>query len=211
MTEDAIRQQYDQLAQVYDLRWQSYISKTLSFLKTWVDISPQDTVLDVGCGTGEFERLLLRENPYQQVTGVDISEKMLAIAQNKCSAYPQISFYTASASALPFTNKSFDVIVSASAFHFFDHPDTALQQMKRVLKPNGRLILLDWCRDYLSCKILDMILRLFDPAYKGCYSQDELHSLLKSAGFTVSGATKTRFDIVWGAMIVTAVIPHQEM
>jgi len=206
MTEDAVRKQYDQLAKVYDLRWQSYISKTLSFLKTWAEISPQDTVLDVACGTGEFERLLLSENPSQQVTGVDISSEMLAIAQNKCSAYPQISFYTASASALPFASNSFDVIVSASAFHFFDHPDTALQEMKRVLKPSGKLILLDWCRDYLSCKIFDIILRLFDQAYKGCYNQDELHSLLESAGFMVCRATKIRFDIVWGAMIATAVI-----
>jgi ubiquinone/menaquinone biosynthesis C-methylase UbiE len=59
MIETIVRKQYDQLAAVYDLRWKSYIANTLSFLKTWAEISPTDNILDVACGTGEFERLLL--------------------------------------------------------------------------------------------------------------------------------------------------------
>jgi ubiquinone/menaquinone biosynthesis C-methylase UbiE len=47
---------------------------TCSALKTWAEISPQARVLDVACGTGEFERLLLAENPSQSIIGVDISD-----------------------------------------------------------------------------------------------------------------------------------------
>lgn len=101
MSETIVRKQYDQLATVYDLRWKSYIDNTLSFLKTWAEISPTDTILDVACGTGEFEWLLLAEYSSQQIVGVDISDKMLAIAKKKCSAYPQVSFQIASASKLP--------------------------------------------------------------------------------------------------------------
>ncbi|QLE56817.1 class I SAM-dependent methyltransferase [Nostoc sp. TCL26-01] len=203
MAEARVRQQYDKLATIYDTRWQSYISNTLSFLKTWADISPQETVLDVACGTGEFERLILSENPLQQMVGVDISESMLAIAKQKCSSYPQLSFYNASAASLPFANDSFDVIVSASSFHYFDNPNTVLQEMRRVLKPNGRLIILDWCRDYLSCKLLDIILRIIDPAYKGCYNQNELHHLLTTADLSIRRSKRVRFGILWGLMIVT--------
>ena len=101
MIETIVREQYDQMSSVYDQRWRSYITDTLSFLKNWAQISPLDTVLDVACGTGEFELLLLSEHPTQQIVGIDISEKMLAIAKQKCSIYPQASFQTASALALP--------------------------------------------------------------------------------------------------------------
>ena len=80
MTETTVRKQYNQLAAVYDLRWRNYIINTLSFLKTWVEISPTDTVLDIACGTGEFERLLLTEYSCQQIVGIDISEEMLAMS-----------------------------------------------------------------------------------------------------------------------------------
>ncbi len=64
MTEEVIRQQYEQMAQHYDRRWSTYISKTLSFLDAWTAISPQAVVLDIGCGTGEFEKLVLNKLEY---------------------------------------------------------------------------------------------------------------------------------------------------
>ncbi|AFZ61220.1 class I SAM-dependent methyltransferase [Anabaena cylindrica FACHB-243] len=204
MSETIVRKQYDQLAVIYDLRWKSYIANTLSFLKTWAEISPTETILDVACGTGEFERLLLDECSLQQIVGVDISDKMLAIAKQKCRAYPQVSFQIASASNLPFDNDSFDVIVSANSFHYFDDPLAALKEMRRVLKPDGKVIILDWCRDYLVCKICDIILKVFDPAHKQCYTQNEFHCLLEDADFAIYRATKIRLGVFWGLMVATA-------
>ncbi|OWY65166.1 methyltransferase type 11 [cyanobacterium TDX16] len=178
MTKTTVREQYDQLAAVYDQRWNSYIFNTSSFLKTWTQISPQTAVLDVGCGTGEFERLVLAEHPMQNMVGIDISEKMLAIVRQKLHAYPSVSFHTAPALALPFANNSFDAIVSASSFHYFDAPLAALAEMKRVLKPDGTLVILDWCKDYLLCRLCDLVLKVIDPAYQQCYTQAEFHQLL---------------------------------
>ncbi|RCJ16096.1 methyltransferase type 11 [Nostoc sp. ATCC 43529] len=210
MIETTVRKEYDRLASVYDRRWKKYISNTLSFLKTWAEISPLDTVLDVACGTGEFENLLLTENSTLKIVGVDISEEMLAIAQEKCKIYPQVSFHTASASALPFADNSFDVIVSASSFHYFNDPLAALIEMKRVLKPNGKVVILDWCKDYLFCKILDIILKIFDPAHQQCYTQEEFHRFLSSTNFVVSRATKVRFGLFWGLMVATAQVGGQD-
>lgn len=204
MTETTVRKQYDQMAAVYDQRWSNYIINTLSFLKTWANISPEASVLDVGCGTGEFERLVLADHPMQKITGIDISEKMLAIAKQKCHAYPNVSFQIARASALPFASDSFDVVVSANSFHYFDNPNTALGEMRRVLKPDGIVVILDWCRDYLLCQICDILLKLFDPAYKQCYNQKEFHSLLTSADFDVRRATRVRFGVLWGLMVAAA-------
>lgn len=202
MAETVVRQQYDRMADIYDQRWSTYIAKTLSFLKTWAQISPQATVLDIGCGTGEFERLVLSEHPTQQIIGVDISQNMLAIAQQKCHAYPNVSFHLSSATALPFANHSFDVVVCANAFHYFDDPHTALGEVKRVLKSNGTVVILDWCKDYFLCRVCDFVLKFVDPAYKQCYTQDEFHRLLTSAQFNVNSATKVRFGVVWGLMAV---------
>ncbi len=207
MTETKVRSQYDQMAAVYDQRWSAYIANTLSFLKTWAMISPQAAVLDVACGTGELERLVLTEYPTQQIVGVDISEKMLAIAKQKCHAYPNVSFHLANASALPFASNSFDVIVSANAFHYFDHPLAALGEMKRVLKPDGTVVIMDWCRDYILCKICDIWLKVFDSAHKQCYTQYEFHKLLTSTDFQVWRATRVRFGVFWGLMVATAT-PH---
>ncbi|PHJ67317.1 methyltransferase type 11 [Nostoc linckia z18] len=204
MTETKVRKQYDRLAAVYDQRWSNYVANTLSFLKNWAQISPSDVVLDIACGTGEFERLILTEQPAQQMVGVDISDKMLLVAKQKFCDYPNVSFYNASVLALPFASNSFDVVVSASSFHYFDDPDAALAEMKRVLKPDGKLVILDWCRDYLVCQICDIILKIFDPVYKQCYSQAEFHELLTSAGFNICRATKIRFGLIWGLMVATA-------
>jgi ubiquinone/menaquinone biosynthesis C-methylase UbiE len=208
MIETTVRKQYNHLASVYDRRWKNYIAHTLSFLKSWAEISPIDSVLDVACGTGELERLLLSDYSTLKIVGVDISEEMLAIAEEKCRVYPQVSFHNASASALPFANNSFDVIVSANSFHYFDDPLAALMEMQRVLKPNGKVVILDWCKDYLFCQILDIILKIVDPAHQQCYTQDEFYHFLTSANFVVSRGTKFRFGVFWGLMVATASVPE---
>ncbi len=207
MTEEVIRQQYDQMAQRYDRRWSTYISKTLSFLEAWTAISPQAVVLDIGCGTGEFEKLVLNRHPNQQIVGVDISQKMLEIARQKCQAYPNVVFLAGSALALPFSNRSFDVIVSASAFHYFDEPAAALKEMRRVLRPGGVLVILDWCKDYLFSRVCDLVLKLVDPAYQQCYTQTEFHYLLNSAQFAIQAASKTRCDLAWWGFMIVTVTP----
>ncbi|MBW4693356.1 MAG: class I SAM-dependent methyltransferase [Lyngbya sp. HA4199-MV5] len=204
MMEPTVREQYNRMAALYDRVWSRYLAKTLSFLHGWAPIAPTSTVLDVACGTGEFERLLLSKQPTQPVVGIDLAEKMLAIAQAKCRHYPNVSFQKASVSALPLVDRSFDVVVSASAFHYFDEPIAALLEMKRVLKSDGKLIILDWCKDDLLCRLYDFVLQQFDPAYRQCYTQAEFHTFLQTAGFQIQRATRRRVSLAWEVMAVIA-------
>jgi ubiquinone/menaquinone biosynthesis C-methylase UbiE len=207
--EKAVYHQYNRLAPIYDRRWHNYIQKSLSFLVSFTDIPVEASVLDLACGTGELAKLLLEQNCSQNITGVDISVAMLEIASTKLKDYPHISLHQASAIALPLENQSFDVVICANAFHYFEFPQLALREMKRVLKPEGKVIILDWCRDYLFCQISDRLLKIIDPAYQQCYTQAELHQLLATAGFNIVKDHKVRFGIIWELMAIQAVIDVQ--
>lgn len=202
--EQQVRQQYDRLAAIYDRRWNHYISNTLEFLKAWVQIPVGGIILDVGCGTGELERLILADHPHQRMIGIDLSDPMLAIAQTKCAAYPQVQFQSASAESLPLPDQSIDLIVSANAFHYFSKPHAALAEMHRVVKSDGKVVILDWCRDYWVCQVCDWILGWLDPAHHQCFTLDELHRYLNHADFTVESSSRYRFGLIWGLMVATA-------
>src|SRR5258708_17865847 len=101
---------YDKLAADYDLRWRRYVTRTLNFLRASISFDPSETILDIGCGTGEFERLILTECPEQRMVVIDISEKMLRLARKKCGDYPTPTFLIPNAAALPFPSQSFDLV-----------------------------------------------------------------------------------------------------
>ena len=204
MPETAARTQYDQMASFYDRLWRTYIAQTLAFLKTWARIESSETVLDIACGTGAFERIVLADCPSQPIVGIDISARMLAIAAQKCCPFPTVLFQRARASALPCRAHSCDLIVSANAFHYFDAPLLVLEEMRRVLKPGGRVVILDWCKDFRLCALCDILLSAIDPAHQHCYTQHELHGLLTAACLDVHRATRVRFGLVWGLMVATA-------
>ena len=204
-SEQKVNQQYDNMASWYDRRWQSYINKTLAICWQWSQISEADKVLDVACGTGELAKLILEHNPTQQISGIDLSANMLQQAREKCQAYSKVEFQQATANKLPFDNESFDLVFCVSAFHYFDKPLLALSEIERVLKPKGKLVILDWCRDFLSVKAIDIGLKIFDRAYRGCYTQLELHQLLTEAELTIVKADKFKIDWWWGMAIATAI------
>ena len=203
--ENAVTEEYNRLATIYDNRWDNYLSNSLSFLINWAEIPPEAVILDVACGTGELAKLLLAKNPQQQITGIDISELMLEVAKGKLQAYSNVNLYNTSVTSLPFAKESFDIVICASAFHYFESPQLALDQMKRVLKPQGKIIILDWCRDYFFLKIVDAWLKLTDSAHQQCYTQAELNRMLSTADLNVIKQDKIRFGIIWELMAIIAV------
>lgn len=199
-----VRCQYDWHAGVYDRLWQHYTEQSLSVLASVVRVQPGERMLDVGCGTGAFEARLVAAGNRARLMGVDVSPQMLARARRKVHGAPNVAFIQADAHALPFSDGHFDAVVSASAFHYFEEPVVALQGMLRVLKPGGRLCLLDWCRNALACRLCDALLQRIDPAHRASYTQDELHGLLREAGFSVRQSRRFRIGLVWGMMVVEA-------
>ena len=99
-------------------------------------------VLDVACGTGDMvvELLRTRHAASLQVTGVDLSEEMLAIAKRKA---PQAEYRLADAEHLPFGDASFDAVTCAFGVRNFVHLEAGLKEMLRVLKPGGCMVVLE--------------------------------------------------------------------
>ncbi len=101
--------------------------------------APGMTVADIGCGTGIYTAELLQAGA--RVTGVDISPEMLAIAAHRTARHGDaVAFLTGDAAALPFAAASFDMVTSITAMEFFTDPRACLQDMYRIVKPGGRLV-----------------------------------------------------------------------
>jgi ubiquinone/menaquinone biosynthesis C-methylase UbiE len=127
---------------------------------------------------------------------------MLQQAAHKEVGRP-VGWVQAAACRLPLADTCFDWVVCANSFHYFRHPLPALREMARVLRPDGSFVLVDWCDDYLTCKLCGWWLRWTDPAFFRAYTLRQCRSLLAQAGFEVVSAERFRVGWLWGLMRFT--------
>lgn len=120
-----------------------------ALFREWTDpvadraaVARGDRVLDVACGTGVLARTLVRYVGREgDVVGVDPNEGMLEVARRTA---PEVEWRRGVAEDLPFEDESFDAVVSQFGLMFFDDRAAALREMKRVLRPAGRLAVAVW-------------------------------------------------------------------
>lgn len=101
-------------------------------------LRPGERVLDAGCGTGYLAAGLRRARPDLDVVGTDLSAGMLAKARD-AGAAPVLQ---ADAERLPFADGSFDVVAARGVLHHLPHVGPALAEWRRVLRPDGAVVLL---------------------------------------------------------------------
>lgn len=138
---------FNQIASHYD-QWSNVLSG--EGIRAWhhfavqqLDIRPGERVLDVGCGTGVVTRMLAeRAGVDGHVTGLDPSEAMLAEAR-RYSQSPPIAWIAGEGEHLPFSDASFDAVTAQFSLRNMRDWSAGLQEMVRVLKPGGRLVVLD--------------------------------------------------------------------
>lgn len=153
-------------------------------------IQPGERVLDIGCGTGETSLIAVEAGA--QVTGVDISEPMLALAKSRADG--RIELLLADASEYQ-ANTVFDLVMSRFGVMFFEDPASAFANIRKNLKPGGRMAFACW----QSPKVNDWVMVPMkaikpllpeapetDPHAPGPFAfadAERLDSILRGAGF----------------------------
>lgn len=108
-------------------------------------INKNHTVLDIACGKGTTAFLLAREYGCR-VIGIDLSDKMISACRRKTDEAKEadrVSFLAGDAENLPFRSGVFDTVISECSFSLLPDKETAARDIKRVLKPGGKLVMTD--------------------------------------------------------------------
>lgn len=201
MTRPPVRREYDALAARYDRRWERYTRESLELFRPLLAGREAGRVLDLGCGTGALLPLLGAWGAgVRRYTGVDLSPEMLRVAAGKATAagFPA-GFAAASADALPFREAAFDTVLSASSLHYWARPEAALAEARRVLRPGGRLLLVDWSQGPAAMRLLDAWLRVrsLGRSHHRVLTAAEARALLGGAGFRVDAVERFRIGWPW--------------
>lgn len=162
---------------------------------------PGERILDLCCGTGDLALEIARQNPHCRIVGADFAPPMLQIAQTKnCAHFPV--WMAADALRLPFENASFDAVSVGFGVRNFENTRVGMEEIFRVLKPGGRVLVLEFMRP--TSPLLQRFFALFNTffapvgrkisghgsAYNylpqsvgGFYTRREFSDLLREVGF----------------------------
>lgn len=201
-----VRDEYARLAARYDRRWASYIEASVRETMARLELAPGERLLDIGCGTGALLEAVCSATGRADAFGVDVTPAMLLAAGRRLDRHADScsAVTAADASHLPFADATFDVVVSTSAFHFFDSPRAALAEITRTLRAGGRLVITDWCGDFFLSRVRDVVLGLVNPTHRRAYRARECERLLRDAGFVVRRLDRYRISWLWGLMTIVA-------
>ncbi|MCK4849876.1 MAG: methyltransferase domain-containing protein [Phycisphaerae bacterium] len=144
-------------------------------------------MLDIGCGTGTFLAKCLASGLDMEVTGLDIAYNMIRQATYKAkriiSNGSAMTFMVGDAEHLPFESGYFDMVTCSNSFHHYPNQLQAVREMKRVLKSNGELLIVDGHRDDpLGYLIFDVAVDAVEKHVHHC-SRRQFIKMFKEAGF----------------------------
>ncbi len=153
-----------------------------SYLRYWqrktVDnIITSGKILDVGCGTGYALEYLQQKAPKTKLYGIDMTPEMLDIARVKV---PSAEFKEGIVQKLPYSANTFDYVFSCEAFHHYEHQLQSLQEMQRVCKKEGTVIITD---PECFFRSIHWVFEHFEPGCVRVNTKTELKTLFEKVGF----------------------------
>ena len=186
MTPGQIQSAYDEIADQYEKRiWFDQHILGVARLRRKLLAKAKGQILEVACGIGQNLPLFA---VHSEITAVDLSPKMLEVAREAATQHRlNVHFAVMDAEKLEFPDGSFDTVVSTLSTCTFPNPVKALQEMKRVCRPNGLILLLEhghssipWLANYQDRHEYQHY-----EAHAGCRWNQEPLELIRSAGIKV--------------------------
>jgi ubiquinone/menaquinone biosynthesis C-methylase UbiE len=155
-------------------------------------LQPGERVLDIGCGPGLLAEEMTEEvGPDGRVDGIDTSESMLAIASRRAAP---VHYATGDALSLPYPDQTFDAAVATQVYEYVPDMPAALAEARRVLRPGGRLLILDTDWDSIVWHSSDRermlrVLEKWNDHLAHPYLPRHLPRLLRDAGLELRETT----------------------
>jgi ubiquinone/menaquinone biosynthesis C-methylase UbiE len=171
-----------------------YLRKAQSSLISLLNIKENMNFLDIGCGTGWAIGQVAKLVDYKgSFYGVDLSPRMIEKAKENFKDRTNFHFIQSNAESIPLNDNFFDNIICTNSFHHYLHPEMAMNEIHRILRTGGKIYILDPTADIWFIKIVDKIIKLFEPQHVKIYCSEEFKNLMSDAGITY-----LRHEIVTG-------------
>lgn len=203
----------------FSLQAENFETKDMNFSKKdyldhtikAIELSKTDNVLEVAAGTCACGRSAA---PFAgEVTCLDATEAMLAVGKKEAERLKlsNMKFILGLAEDLPFDDGTFDVVLSRLAFHHFAEMEAPFAEMARVLRPGGKLVIIDMeaARDDLR-NMEDHLERLRDFSHVRCRSADELEGLYTAHHFVLTKKESVKIPVSLSAWLALTKTPDKE-
>jgi len=159
-----------------------------------LDARAGERILDIGSGPGFLTAQIAGiVASHGRVCAVDTAEPMLEAGRRRCASFPTVEFQCADAKKLPYSDASFDAAVAAQIYLFVPELDAALAELRRVLRPGGRAIVLDtdWGSTVWNSRDparMARVLEAWKLRYGNAHIGRVLPGALRRAGFAIERA-----------------------
>lgn len=208
---DSVQSQFNQAAANYSTSPIHAAGADLGEMVRVAQLTGHEQVLDAGCGAGHTA---LTFAPHvQSVVAYDLAASMLA--QGRALAEERgihnIDFRRGDVESLPFADASFDLITTRYSAHHWPNPQAALREFKRVLRPNGRLLISDIIsdQDFILDTHFQAIELLRDPSHVRDHTEQQWLEMMAIAGFAGTVAHRWEVFIDFASWIQRINTPQQ--
>ena len=208
-TKEEAKRFYDRISRYYDYLAGAFERKYAATALERLAVSECETVLEIGFGTGHCLKWIAESvGPNGKAYGIDLSTGMMEITKErleKAGLEARVKLFSGDATSLPFDEGTFDAIFMSFTLELFDTPEIPklLEQIKRVLKPRGRLAVVSMSRETEGSTFL----RLYEwmhnqwPQYIDC-RPIYVEQSLREAGYSVKSKEKVRLFRLPGEIVV---------